>query len=98
MDFKDPPTTPPLSPYLTVHDAHAAIDFYGRAFGARVVAKQLMPNTTKLMHVAVVFPNGGMVMFSDDFPEMHGGKARTPIAFGGTAVTLHLDLPDVDAV
>jgi len=92
------PTPPPLSPYMTVHDAAAAIGFYGKAFGGRVVNRQAMPGGDKLMHVAMVLENGGVLMFSDDFPEMHGGKSRTPKAVGGTSVTLHLDLPDVDAV
>lgn len=93
-----PPAPPPLSPYLTVDGAAAAIDFYKRAFGAEVVNQQPMPGTNKLMHVAMRFPNGGMLMFSDDFPEMSGGKSRSPKALGGTPVTLHLDLSDVDAV
>jgi PhnB protein len=29
---------------------------------------------------------------------MHGGKSRSPRALGGTGVTIHLDLPEVDAV
>jgi PhnB protein len=37
-------------------------------------------------------------MLCDDFPEMRGGAARDPKALGGSAVTLHLALPDVDAV
>jgi PhnB protein len=34
-------------------------------------------------------------MLSDEFPEMSGGRA--PGAPGGSGVTLHIDLPDVDA-
>jgi PhnB protein len=97
MENQAQPTPPPLSPYLTVHDAGAAIDFYTRAFGAKLVAKNEMPKTSKLMHVHMIFPNGGQLMFSDDFPEMSGGKSRSPKSLGGTGVTLHLDLPDVDA-
>lgn len=93
-----PPAPPPVSPYLTVDGAAAAIEFYKRAFGATVENQQAMPNTNKLMHVAIRFPNGGLVMLSDDFPEMSGGKSRSPKALGGTPVTIHLDLPDVDAV
>jgi PhnB protein len=91
------PVPPPVSPYLTVHDAKGAIDFYTRAFGAREVSRQAMPDSDKLMHAAVMI-NGGLVMLSDDFPEMSGGKSRTPKAYGGTSVTIHLNLPDVDAV
>jgi PhnB protein len=91
------PPTAPLTPYLTVSDAGGAIEFYSRAFGAKVVNKQGTKDGTKLMHVAMVLPNGGLLMFADDFPEMRGGKSSTPEALGGSPVTLHLDLPDVDA-
>lgn len=91
------PETPPLTPYITVEGAEAAIDFYQRAFGAELHAKHPSPDGKKIMHAALTL-NGGLFMLSDDFPEMNGGRGRTPNAFGGTAVTLHLDLKDVDAV
>ena len=37
-----------------------------------------------------------MVMLADDFPEMSGGKARTPQALGNTPVTLHLYVRNAD--
>ena len=36
-------------------------------------------------------------MLSDDFPEM-GGAPRSAKALGGSPVTIHLDVPDVDAL
>ena len=90
------PPPPPLAPYLTVDDAKAAIAFYERAFGAVELSRQATPDGEKLIHAALTI-NGGLFMLCDDFPEMTGGKRRTPRALGGTAVTLHLDLPDVDA-
>lgn len=92
-----PPTNPPLSPYITVDDGHAAVEFYQRAFGATVIRKQATPDGKKLIHASLNI-NGGVLMLSDDFPEMRGGVANTPKAFGGSPVTLHLDLEDVDAV
>lgn len=90
------PNTPALCPYLTVDDAQAAIDFYQRAFGAQLHAKHATPDGKKIMHAALSI-HGGLFMLCDDFPEMSGGKSRNPKALGGSAVTLHLDLPDVDA-
>jgi PhnB protein len=88
---------PPVTPYLTVDGAAAAIDFYKRAFGAVEVARQPTPDGSKIIHAAISI-NGGLVFLCDDFsasnPEM---AQKTPHKLGGTPVTLHLDLPDVDA-
>ena len=89
------PPTPPLTPYLVVDDADAAIDFYQRAFGAELHVKHATPDGKKIMHAALTI-NGGLFMICDDFPELRGGKSRTPKGLGGTPVTLHLDLKDVD--
>lgn len=96
MTDKTPPI-PPVSPYLTVNDASAAIEFYQRAFSAVEVARQATPDGNKLVHAAITI-NGGMIMLSDDFPEFSGGRASTPEAFEGSPVMIHLNLPDVDAV
>jgi PhnB protein len=87
---------PPLTPYLTVDNADSAIAFYKRAFGAKELARHAAPDGKKLMHAALDI-NGSLVMLCDDFPEYRGGKAGHPNALGGSGVTLHLDLPDVDA-
>ena len=85
---------PALSPHLTVDDAAAAIDFYVKAFGAVEVGR--VPRADgKLIHAAVRI-NGQTVMLNDDFPEMCGGRSMTPRALGGTPVTLHLTVTDVE--
>lgn len=89
------PTPPPLTPYLVVEDTATAIDFYTRAFGAKELVRQTTPNGKKVIHAAIEI-NGGMLMLCDDFPEFTG-QSRTPKAFGGSPVTLHLDLKDVDS-
>ena len=86
---------PALSPHLTVADAAAAIDFYGKAFDAVEVMRLPRPDG-KLVHASVRI-NGFLVMLNDDFPEMSDGKSMTPPSLGGTPVTIHLTVPDVDA-
>jgi PhnB protein len=86
---------PSLSPHLTVDGAAAAIDFYVSAFNAVELGRVPGPDG-KLMHAAVQI-NGATVLLNDDFPEMNGGKSNTPIALGGTPVTIHLTVTDVDA-
>lgn len=85
-----------LTPYLTVPDAKAAIAFYEKAFGAVAMATHEAPGG-KVMHAELRLPGGGIFLLSDDFPEYNEGRSRVPDALGGSPVTLHLDLPDVDA-
>jgi PhnB protein len=86
---------PALSLHLVVGDAVAAIDFYVKAFGAQEIGRVPRPDG-KLVHAAVRI-NGFTVMLNDDFPEMCGGKSMTPTSLGGTPVTIHLTVTDVDA-
>jgi PhnB protein len=86
---------PSVSPHLTVDNAAAAIDFYVKAFDAVEYGRVPGPDG-KLVHAALQI-NGSMVMLNDDFPEMTDGKSMTPTALGGTPVTIHLTVTDVDA-
>ena len=36
-------------------------------------------------------------MLNDDFPEYNNGKSQTPKALGGSPVTIHLTVTDVEA-
>jgi PhnB protein len=85
---------PAVLPHLVVDDAAAAIDFYVKAFGAVELGRVPGPDG-KLIHAALAI-NGSTVMLNDDFPEMSGGKSMTPKALGGSPVTIHLVVTDVD--
>jgi PhnB protein len=85
---------PAVSPHLIVDDAAAAIDFYVKAFGAEELGRVPHPDG-RLVHAALNI-NGFTVMLNDDFPEMTDGKSMTPKALGGTPVTIHLTVTDVD--
>jgi PhnB protein len=86
---------PAVSPHLVVDDAAAAIDFYVKAFDAVEYGRVPGPDG-RLIHAALNV-NGSMVLLNDDFPEHSGGKSMTPRALGGTPVTIHLTVTDVDA-
>ena len=90
--MSDSPVIPRLSPHLVCDGAAAAIDFYKAAFGAEEVMRLPGP-TGKLMHGSVMI-NGAMVLLVDEMPE-HG--VLGPNSLGGTPVTIHLVVPDVDA-
>jgi uncharacterized glyoxalase superfamily protein PhnB len=81
-----------LSPHLVVDGAAKAIDFYSEAFGAEEMARLPGPDG-RLMHGCVRI-SGQTVMLVDE-NRQYG--LLSPTALGGTAVTLHLVVPDVDA-
>ncbi len=87
---------PPVSPYLTVRGGKAAIDFYKKAFGAKVAMLMMADDKRRVMH-ATLLMNGGTLMLSDAFDEFgdHGGTKPPPEA-GGASVTVHLEVQDVD--
>lgn len=87
---------PWVSPMLTVDDGAAAIDFCVKAFDAVELGRVPGPDGKKLYHAALRI-NGSLVMLNDDFPEMTNGKSMTPTALGGSPVTIHLTVTDVDA-
>jgi PhnB protein len=86
---------PSLSPHLCVDGAAAAIDFYVKAFNAVELGRVPGPEG-KLVHAALQI-NGSTVLLNDDFPEYNDGKSSTPTGLGGTPVTIHLTVTDVEA-
>ncbi|MHA3019434.1 VOC family protein [Mycobacterium sp. BMJ-28] len=86
---------PAVTPHLVVDDAAAAIDFYVKAFGATELGRVPGPDG-RLVHASLTL-NGATVMLNDDFPEYNGGKSQTPRALGGSPVTIHLTVTDVEA-
>ncbi len=95
--MSDTPPLPPVTPHLTVSDAKAAILFYQQAFDAHETLRMDAEDGKRLMHAALAL-NGGVVMLCDDFPEFNNGRRKAPGPDGGTGVTIHLSVPDVDAV
>lgn len=88
-------TIPPITPYLTVSDAAAAIAFYKNGFGAVQEGEaHYAPESKKIMHARLLI-NGSVIMLADDFSQLMGGPSMTPQALGGSPVTLALQLEDV---
>ena len=81
-----------VTPYLMVHDAAQALDFYVRAFGAEERSRMPGPGG-KIMHAELKIGDS-MVMLSDEFPGMSG--SRSPQSLGGTSGYLLVYVPDVD--
>jgi PhnB protein len=82
-----------ITPYLSIRGAAAAIDFYKRAFGATEVMRMAQPDG-RVGHAELQLGDS-RVMLADEFPEM---DFRSPSTIGGTPVSLHMYVEDVDAV
>jgi uncharacterized glyoxalase superfamily protein PhnB len=77
-----------------VRGAAQAIEFYKKAFGAEELTRMPSPDGRTVMHAELQI--GDSILFlADEFPEM---GARSPKALGGSPVTIHLYVADVDAV
>ena len=87
-----PANYPQLSPYISVSNAQAAIAFYQKAFGAQVRMCLQEPGG-KVGHAELVIGTG-LLMISDPYDQ----HTPTPDKLGGTTLTLHLYVDDVDAV
>ena len=84
--------TTDLQPYLSVADAAAAIDFYVAVFGAVETMRLTQPDG-RIGHAELRIGSAGL-MLADEFPDM---GFVGPLVRGGTSVSLHLSVPDVDA-
>ena len=80
-----------ITPYLSVRDAARAIDFYTKAFGGKITVRMDMPGG-KIGHAEMKIGDS-MVMLADEMEEM---QFLSPQSRGGTTVTLHLYVKDVD--
>ena len=87
-----PNTHHQATPYLCVRDAVRALDFYRDAFGAKETSRLLQPDG-RVGHAEFTVGEAHF-MLSDEFPEM---GVTSPLTLGGSPVTLHLYVTDVDA-
>jgi PhnB protein len=83
---------PCVTPYLVVDGAAKALDFYQRVFGA--TERMRMPGPSGKVGHAEISIGDSVIMLADEHPEM---GARGPRAFGGSPVSLHVYVEDVDA-
>ena len=82
-----------LSPYIVVDGAEKAIEFYKKALGAEVVDISKGPDG-KVYNAQLKFGNS-MLMLNDEFPD-YGSVGPTKL--GGSPVTIHMSVEDVDSL
>lgn len=95
------PTQPPahsgastLTPYLAVADARAAIEWYVDVLDAQPVGEPIGMPDGRIGHAELSI-GGARVFLADEHPEV---GVAAPAAGAAADVTLHLEVPDVDAL
>ena len=78
-------------PCSAVHDAVQALEFYSKAFGAKEVSERI-PWEGRVGHAEFEI-EGALIMLADEFPLYN----KSPKTLGGTPVTIHVEVKDVDA-
>src|ERR1051325_2600239 len=81
-----------VTPYLVVHDAAKAIDFYKRAFDAKERYRMEGP-PGKIGHAEIQIGDS-VIMLGDEMPQM---DTKSPQSLGGTTGGLFIYVHDVDA-
>jgi PhnB protein len=82
-----------ITPYLTVHEAAKAIDFYKEAFGAQERNRMTTPDGKYVAHAELKIGDS-IFMLSDEMP----GQSCEPSALAETCVGFYLYVQDVDDV
>ena len=84
---------PRLSPYLCIDGAARAIDFYVDVLGATERMRMAGPDG-RIGHAELGL-GSSVIMLADEYPDV---GHLSPARIGGTPVTLHAYVEDVDAV
>ena len=80
-----------ITPYLTVHDGVAALQFYAQAFGAQVLERY--DDGGRVAH-ATLAVDGAAFFVSDEYTEL---GAYAPETVGKTTCAVVLTVDDADA-
>jgi PhnB protein len=82
-----------ITPQIAVKGVGAAIDWYSKALGAHELLRNTAPDGTSIMHAELLLGDSRFFVV-DEFPE----SMLSPATLGGTTVTMHLYVRDVDAL
>jgi PhnB protein len=81
------------TPYLSIRNAAAALEFYKQAFGAIEVTRLIQPDG-RIGHAEIDI-EGARVMLADEFPEI---GFKSPESLGGSSIHIRLEVKDVDSM
>jgi len=83
-----------VTPSLTFKDSQKAIDFYKKAFGAKVLDLMPSPTGRGVMHATMQIGNS-ILMMGDENPSPNCSKSAETL--GSSPVSLYVYVPNVDA-
>jgi uncharacterized glyoxalase superfamily protein PhnB len=83
-----------VSTYLVVNNALKALDFYAKAFGARIGTRMPGPMPDSTVHAEMRIGDSS-VMLTDENPQW---DLKSPDTLGGSPASMHLYVEDADAV
>jgi PhnB protein len=86
-----------ITPQLVVKGVAAAIEWYTSAFGANELLRNAAPDGERIMHSELLLGNSRFFVV-DEFGHAGADRASAPTTLGGTTITLHLYVDDVDAM
>ena len=89
-------TATSLTAHIVVDDGNAAVEFYGKAFGAVAAVTMPAEDGKRLMHAEMHIGTGIKFYLCDDFPEHHGGQSQSAAGLSHSPVALHLEVPNAD--
>ena len=81
------------TPYLCCRNAANAIEFYTKAFGAKEKMRFADPKSGQIGHAELTVGKA-LIMLADEYPDM---GFLSPESLGGSPVTIHMYVEDVDA-
>jgi PhnB protein len=82
-----------LTPHLIIRGAADAVEFYKQAFGAEEIVRMLSPER-KILHAELQIGDS-IIFICEEMPQM---GCNGPEALGGTPVTIHIYVDDVDTL
>ena len=83
-----------VTPHLIVNDVGKALDWYRKALGAEETVRMPTPDGKMVIHAEMKIGDS-RIMLGPENPEW---QTKGPTTLGGTPVTIHLYVNDVDAV
>jgi PhnB protein len=82
-----------ITAHLVVRGVVDALEWYTRAFGAHELLRHPGPDGERIMHAEMLLGDSRFFVV-DEYPE----HAMSPLTLGGSPVTLHLYVENVDAL